>query len=203
MFIATLGICLSLSMTTGYLIFYSLDHERYELLQTLNFMGILIMSYAFTFAWVGSELQHTHYFFYLLFLTTVLLITCMVLLQYGLGRTLSLWISGIYLGVLYIIDFLFLSSKKQTTTFYVPLIIEGTLFLIGAILVTYRIPERWCKQNRVVALYFNSYVIMAIILVNVIFEMHTVLYYTIKLNSNYLDDYDIWWKVTNVYNDDK
>ena len=112
MFIATLGICLSLTMTTGYLIFYSLDHERYELLQTFNFMGILIMSYAFTFAWVGSELQHTHYFFYLLFLTTILLITCMVLLQYSLGKTLSLWISGIYLGTLYIIDFLFISSKK-------------------------------------------------------------------------------------------
>jgi len=75
--------------------------------------------------------------------------------------------------------------------------------MIGVILVAYRVPERWCKQNRVVSLYFNSYVIMALIAVNVIFEMHTVLYYTLKLNSNYLDDYDIWWKVTNVYNDDK
>ena len=40
-------------------------------------------------------------------------------------------------------------------------------------------------------------------MVNVIYEMHTILYYTIKSNSNYLDDDDIWFKITNVYDNDK
>lgn len=111
MFIATLGICISLSMTTGYLVFYSLDKEKFELLSNLNFMGILVMVYMFSFGWIGSELQHTHYYFYLLFMSTVLLITCLVLLQYEIGRTISIWMSAAFLGSLYLIDFAFLSNK--------------------------------------------------------------------------------------------
>lgn len=203
MFVATLGICLSLSMTAGYLVFYSLDNETYEMLSNLNFMGILVMIYMFSFGWIGSELQHTHYFFYLLFTATILLITCLVLLQYEIGRTISIWISSAFLGSLYLIDFMFHSNKHQLETFYVPLIIEGLLLLIGVLLVLYRAPERWCKKSRFIQLYCNSYVIMAIIVVNIIFEMHTILYFTIKSNSNYLDDDDTWFKITNVYENDR
>lgn len=203
MFIATLGICISLSMTTGYLIFYSISKDTFDLLSNLNFMGILVMIYMFSFGWIGSELQHTHYFFYLLFMSTVLLITCLVILQYEIGRTISIWITASFLGSLYLIDFAFLSNKHQTQTFYVPVIIEGLLLLIGVLLILYRVPERWCKQSRFIQLFCNSYVIFAIIMINVIFEMHTILYYTIKSNSNYLDDDDIWFKITNVYDNDK
>jgi len=114
MFIATLGICISLTITTGYLIFYSIDKETYELLYNIHFLGILVMIYMFSFAWIGSELQHTRYFFYLLFLATLLLITCMVILQYEIGRSISIWISATFLGSLYLIDFAFLSNKHQT-----------------------------------------------------------------------------------------
>ena len=49
-------------------------------------------------------------------------------------------------------------------------------------------------------LYVSSYIIFSLIFINFVFESHNIIYYTLKLNSDYLDDDYEWWKVKNVYN---
>jgi len=67
--------------------------------------------------------------------------------------------------------------------------------------VYYNAPERWFKTNKFVNLYANSHIIWALIVVNVIVEMHNVLYLTLKLNSNYIGKLEnSWYQVENVYN---
>lgn len=39
-----------------------------------------------------------------------------------------------------------------------------------------------------------------LLLINVIFEAHNIIYYTIKLNSGLYDDYDDnWWRSSNIF----
>ena len=98
-----------------------------------------------------------------------------------------------FLGVLYALDFLFMSNKRQTDIFYVPLIVESLFLGLGILIVYYNLPERWFKQNKFVNLYLNSHIIFALIVVNVIYEMHYVLYLTLKLNSNYIGNLENSW----------
>ena len=65
----------------------------------------------------------------------------------------------------------------------------------------YNLPERWFKRTKWVNLYINSHIIYALIVVNVIYEMHYVLYLTLKLNSNNIGNLEAaWYQVDNVYN---
>jgi len=54
MFVATFGIALSLLTTAFYLILYSKSQAINKFMDGLNYMGILVMLYFFTFAFVGS-----------------------------------------------------------------------------------------------------------------------------------------------------
>jgi len=82
MFIATIGIWLSLSMTTCYLIFYAINQKIYQILETLNFMGILVMLFSYSFAFYCSEFvqEDVTARFYVFFLTVVTAIGCLVIL---------------------------------------------------------------------------------------------------------------------------
>jgi hypothetical protein len=203
MFVATIGIWISLSITTIYLIFYSMNQKIYKILETINFMGVLVMLFSYSFAFYCSEFvqEEVSARFYVFFLTVVTAIACLVILQYDYGRVLSTCIAGVFLGVLYVLDFLFLANKRQTDIFYVPLIVEGLFLGIGILLVYFNAPERWFKKNKFVNLYLNSHIIFALIVVNVIYEMHFVLYLTLKLNSNYIGKLEsAWYQVDNVYN---
>jgi hypothetical protein len=51
----------------------------------------------------------------------------------------------VFLGVLYALDFLFMSNKRQTDIFYVPLIVEGLFLGIAILIVYFNAPERWFK----------------------------------------------------------
>ena len=105
------------------------------------------------------------------------------------------------MGVLYALDFLFMANKRQTNIFYVPLIVESLFLGIGILVAYYNLPERYFKKNKFVNLYVNSHIIFALIIVNVIYEMHNVLYLTLKLNSNNIGDLEnSWYQVENVYN---
>ena len=114
MFVATIGICISLTMTTAYLIFYSINESIYKILETLNFMGILVMLFSYSFAFYCSEFvqEEVTARFYVFFLTVVTAIACLVILQYDFGRLLSTCIAGVFLGVLYALDFLFMANKR-------------------------------------------------------------------------------------------
>lgn len=82
MFIATIGICISLTMTLFYLIFYAIDQKTYQILETLNFMGILVMLFSYSFAFYCSEFvqEEVTARFYVFFLTVVTAIGCLVIL---------------------------------------------------------------------------------------------------------------------------
>jgi hypothetical protein len=55
LFIASLGIALSLTMTAVYLTFYPISSTMKARLETFNLMGILVMGYALVFVFVASE----------------------------------------------------------------------------------------------------------------------------------------------------
>ena len=82
MFVATIGIWVSLAMTTCYLIFYSMNQKIYHILETLNFMGILVMMFSYSFAFYCSEFvqEEVTARFYVFFLTVVTAIGCLVIL---------------------------------------------------------------------------------------------------------------------------
>lgn len=82
MFIATIGICISLTITTGYLIFYPINKQIFNILETLNYMGILIMLFSYSFAFYCSEFVQEEITarFYCFFLTVVIGIGCLVIL---------------------------------------------------------------------------------------------------------------------------
>mmetsp|Transcript_13031 Transcript_13031/g.20223 ORF Transcript_13031/g.20223 Transcript_13031/m.20223 type:complete len:82 (+) Transcript_13031:833-1078(+) len=77
-----------------------------------------------------------------------------------------------------------------------------TIFLaIGFALLYFRVPDRWCKKSRFVQLYLSSSVLFSLFFINFVYETHNILYFTLKVNSNYISDEDEWWRVKNIYND--
>ena len=56
MFLATLGIALSLTATCAYLVFYSISHTVNKIFSAFDYMGKLTMVFFYTFAFVGTEL---------------------------------------------------------------------------------------------------------------------------------------------------
>lgn len=56
MFLVTIGIAISLTMTANFLIFYSVSKRVHDILDAFDFIGKLVMIYGFTFAFFYSEL---------------------------------------------------------------------------------------------------------------------------------------------------
>ena len=200
MFLATLGIAICLTMTTVFLIFYSVSHTVCKLLSSFDYMGKLSMLFLYTFAFVGSELSGAEMFAYL-FLLFVILAINLVLVQYKTGMLISYWTSVAMLTLVYLTDFLFSSSPKEKEVFYIPIFVELAILGAGYLLYIYQVPERFCEKNRFTQLYVTGFIFFTILLINFIFEAHNILYYTIKLNSGfYSDDSEIdWWKTDNIY----
>ena len=91
------------------------------------------------------------------------------------------------------------ATPKQFRTFYLPFMIEALLFGVGVLVLFFEVPERWCKDNRAVVLYLCSQIIYTILLINFLFELQSIMYYTIKSNNGDLKDEEAWWKLRNVY----
>lgn len=81
------------------------------------------------------------------------------------------------------------------------MLVELLIIGLGILALFFKVPERWFKRSKVVNLYLNSSIIYTIFLINFLFELHNILYYTIKANSNTLDDDDEWWHTKNIYNE--
>jgi hypothetical protein len=113
---------------------------------------------------------------------------CIVLCQYDLGRTVALIITISFISLVILIDLIFFSNKRQLKVFYIPLIVEEAILAIGVIVLIFKVPERWFKTNKFIQLYFTSYIIFSLFLISFIFELHSILYYTLKANSGYLDN---------------
>lgn len=100
-----------------------------------------------------------------------------------------------------LIDLLFFANKRQDMIFYLPLLVELLIVGLGVLVLVFRVPERWFRRTKWVNLYANSSIIYTIFLINFLFELHNILYYLIKANSNTLDDDDEWWHTKNIYNE--
>ena len=68
LWIATLGFALSLTATFVFLLFYSLSEKWFKFFDFINYMGNLTVVFAYTFAFVGSELIGTSAYFPFLFI---------------------------------------------------------------------------------------------------------------------------------------
>ena len=202
-FIGTLGITISLALTTVYLIFYSMSNKWMSFFEMLDFMGKIIMIYFYTFAFFGSELVGSATYYPFLFILFAFLLASLVLIQFKLGRLIAFWSSVGLLSVLYFFDFFFSATAKQKEVFYIPIFVELLIVLGGYLLYYFSIPERWCKTTRCCMLYFTGNIIFIGILMNFYFEAQDILYLAIKLNSGIYDpDEDNWWGMTNIFHKD-
>ena len=139
--------------------------------------------------------------FYFLFLAVMLLITSLVLLQYPKLQPWVVWSTIGFAVLVLLIDVIFLANPRQRKIFYLPFAIELLIFGAGVLALVFRVPERWFKKSKFVNLYLTSSIIYTIFVINFLFELHNILYYTIKANSNTLDDDDEWWHTKNIYNE--
>lgn len=150
MFIATFGIALSLTVTTVYLIFYSISKNVKKLLDSFDYMGKMIMVFFYTFAFVASELVGSTLFYAFLFLLVCILVTNLVLVQYSSGKSISYFISIGIISVVYLSDFLFNSSPKEKEVFYIPMFVELAILGVGYLCYAYNLPERFCPDAKFV-----------------------------------------------------
>jgi hypothetical protein len=134
MFLTTFGIAASLTMTCVYLIFYSVSRKVRDILDSYDYIGKLVMVFGFTFVFLASELQDSVVFFTLMFLTVVILLINLIFLQYKFGRKVTFWLSMISLVAFFIYDFVVHSTAKQKRVFFMPMFVEGIIFLVGYLL---------------------------------------------------------------------
>ena len=190
-------------MSAVYLIYYPISQEVKKQLQDFNYWGILVMVYSLMFAFIGSEYrQRLEADFYALFGTFVFLSISLILSLYEnpFPWNWSMWISLTFVFLILMIDLCGYANRRQISVFYIPLIIEVTFFIAGITMLYFRVPERWFKKNKVVNMYLNSSIIYTIFLLNFLFEVVSILYYTLKCNSNNLKDDYMWWVTKNIYN---
>jgi len=186
MFIATLGIAISLTMTTTYLIFYSQSQKLHDHLETADYMGKVVMVFGYSFAFIGSEYATSTLEFVFMFLIVLILALNLVMLQYDYGRLASFWTTVVLFLFVYLYDFWVTANSKQKSTFYIPMFIEGIAFALGYICYKFEFPETLCRNSRFVQLCVSGWVIFTIFVISAIYEAHCILYYTIKLNrGNY------------------
>jgi hypothetical protein len=201
LFIATCGIVVTLGFTILYLVFYPLDKETQNNLESVNYMGLLIFIYFLLFAFQAGEFNKVPGFFYWSIGSVLLLAANLVMVPYSFGRKLSFWITIGWITLLVTLGMSY-ATKSQILVCFVPLLIEGAILGAVVLLVYFRVPERWWTENRLVQLYLNSYVIYSLFFINFVFEAQNILYLTLKLNDggNAVDDM-AWFKVSNIYND--
>ena len=200
MFLSLLGISISLTATAIFIIFYSISDPWRDLLDSLDYMGKITMIFLFTFAFIGSELHQSTYYFPFMFSVGALLVLNLVLVQYDFGRSVSFWISLGIIVMVYAYDFLFYASPKQKKIFYIPIFIELAILGVGYLFYIFQVPERFCPDAKFVQLYLTGFLIFTLFLINFIFEASNILYVTLKLNSgNYDPDEDDFFAIDNIY----
>ena len=112
MFIATVAIATSLTITAVYLVFYSMGEVYYKTLELFNYMGYLFVTYSLVFVVMASELKATDDFFGVLFLVAVTFMAVMVMTQYELGRKIGFWITVGVLSAVVFFELVLNASKK-------------------------------------------------------------------------------------------
>jgi len=173
------------------------------LLEAFDYLGKIIAIYAYSFAFIGSELVGSRLEFLFLFFVVAVLTFNAVVLQYGFGRLASFWVSIALLASIFVYDFWFVSNPAQKRTFYMPMFFEGFVLAVGYALYKFECPESFCRGARFIQLYMTGWVLFTLVLINCIYEAHCILYYTLKLNRGNFDiEKDDWWSMANIYHKD-
>jgi hypothetical protein len=167
-------------------------------------MGKIIAIYAYSFAFIGSELVGSRLEFLFMFFAVAVLTVNVVILQYEPGRLVSFWVSVGFMALVYFYDFWFVSTPAQKRAFYMPMFFEAFVFGIGFLVYKFEFPERFCRNAKFVQLYLTGFIFYTLILLNCIYEAHSILYYTLKLNrGNYDVNKDDWWQMSNIFKKDE
>ena len=204
MWIATLAIAISLTMTTTYLIFYSQSQKLHDHLETADYMGKTVMLFGFTFAFIGSSFATSPLEFFFLVLVVAALAINLIILQYDYGRVGSFWISVALFATVYLYDFWVTANSVQKNVFYIPMFVEAIALALGFVLYKLEVPDRFCRGSRFVQLCFTGWVFFTIFYISAIYEAHNILYYTLKANrGNFNIETDDWWEIKNLFYQDK
>jgi hypothetical protein len=108
------------------------------------------VAYALVFVVMASELKATDDFFGVLFVIGVTFMAVLVLSQYELGRKIGFWITVGVLSTIIFFELVLNANKKQVRVFYVPEIIEGLCLAGGILVLYYEVPDRFCKNSKIV-----------------------------------------------------
>lgn len=128
------------------------------------------------------------------------MLSCLIATVYEVPKWLLLTATGALIFTLFIFDWALYATRKTGRVFYIPLAVELAFLTAGILIWIFSVPERWFDETRMVMLYLSSWILYSVILISFLFEMHNILYYTLRLNSGHLDDVDEWWKIANIYN---
>ena len=120
------------------------------MLEAFDYLGKIIAIYAYSFAFIGSELVGSRLEFLFLFFVVAVLTFNVVVLQYGFGRLASFWVSIALLASIFVYDFWFVSNPAQKRTFYMPMFFEGFVLAVGYALYKFECPESFCRGTRFV-----------------------------------------------------
>ena len=78
------------------------------------------------------------------------------------SQTLAFWITFVYFFIVLIIDLCFFTVKEQAKNFYLWMSLVFVLGLIANIMIFFNVPERYCMENRISQLYFQSHFWLAL-----------------------------------------
>lgn len=113
MFIATIGIAISLTVSAIYLTFYSISMKVRDTLEGFNIQGIILMAYCLLFVLIATEWAPRQPLgFYFLFATILLLMVSLVLIQYDKLRLAVVLTAVVYGVLILLLDLLLFANPR-------------------------------------------------------------------------------------------
>ena len=146
----------------------SLTGER--ILNNLDWNFKLLAIYALVIVFLQAELSLNPIIYsegaslriILIYITGVVYLISLVLIQFDSLKSVSWWISFLYLLILFSIDLFGLSTHQQGINFYMPVGIMLLLLAVSGLFVFFHFPERFCLGHRISQIWFTSHVWYAI-----------------------------------------
>jgi len=163
-------------------------------LRNFHYVGILLMSYIDAAVMTMIEPLFNFYIPYYgefrlyIFGGLLLFFSGSVLMLYfysNLLRYIAFGLSAGVLSIFFLVDFM-ICEVRTKEVFYYNMLLEAVFLTIGIIVYYIKCPEGCCKKSKGVGLFFNSYIIFLVGLMNFLYELQNTFLYLIKLNEGSL-----------------
>ena len=195
MFIATLGVALSVTVTLIYLIFYCMSQSTQKVLRTVDLNFQLLAIYVLFLVFLEAELSLYPIKFgdtftlkqLLQYLTISIYILNVILIQYDFLRVTVWWITFAFFVIVFTID-LCINSHRQVLNFYVPMIIVLSLLAISGLFVFFHMPERFCIESRIPQLFFQSHFWFSLLYLLVFYTFLYILWTMFRYNEQTIEE---------------